>query len=190
MSFDKPVKVSLKGQLLLADPSLQEPTFFQSVLLLTDHSEDDGAHGYILNRPLSQTVSELLTNEQFQGGHFDKLSNVPVHMGGPVSTEHLTFAAFAWSEMDKELQFSTHLSASEAVMYQMEGYHIRAFVGYSGWSGGQIEGELKQNAWIVRKPGADMIRSSWEFELWKEYLREVSPWHKLVADEPENPEWN
>ncbi len=190
MASSDPVKETLKGSLLLADPSLREPTFFQSVLLLTEHTRENGAHGYILNRPLGQTVSELLTDEQFQGGHFDKLSEIPVFMGGPVSTEHLTFAALGWSEYDQELQFATHLSASEAVVYQMEGFHIRAFVGYSGWIGGQIEDELERNAWVTKKAGNEVIEADWKGDLWREFLREVSPLHRIIADEPEHPEWN
>src|SRR6056297_2150358 len=63
MPSEDPVKDSLKGSLLLADPGLKEPTFFQSVLLLTEHSDENGALGYILNRPLGRNVGDLLSEE-------------------------------------------------------------------------------------------------------------------------------
>ncbi len=107
-------------------------------------------------------------------------------MGGPVSTEHLTFSALGWSEDDGLLQFSTHLSAAEAVMYEMEGFQIRAFVGYSGWSEGQLEGELEQRAWITHCPEKAIIEVSNVDQLWKSLLRELGPWHKLIADEPDD----
>ncbi|MEM6277939.1 MAG: YqgE/AlgH family protein [Verrucomicrobiota bacterium] len=186
MPSEDPVKDSLKGSLLLADPSLKEPTFFQTVLLLTEHSEDDGALGYILNRPLGRDVGDLLSEDILPAEQRNRLVDVPVFMGGPVNTEHLTFAALGWSEHDEELQFSTHLSATEAVMYEMEGFHIRAFVGYSGWSEGQLEGEMENHSWITHRPEKDIIDVSQVEQLWKSILRELSPYYKFIADEPDN----
>ncbi len=177
---------SLQGNLILADPSLKEPTFFQSVLLLTEHNTGSGALGYILNRPIGKTVGDLLTEETLPPEQYERLGEIPVFLGGPVNTEHLTFSALGWSEQDQALQYSTHLSAAEAVMHQMEGFHIRAFVGYSGWSEGQLEGELEQKSWITHKPEREIIELSHVEDLWKDLLRELSPWYKLVADEPEN----
>jgi len=176
---------SLKGNLLLAAPALREPTFFQSVLLLTEHSLEIGAHGYILNRPIGRTVGELLSKETFPGPQFDELSEIPVFMGGPVSTEHLTFAALGWSDYEEKLQYSTHLSAQEALMHQMEGYRIRAFVGYSGWSEGQLEDELERDSWITHEAEPRVIEVSGVDRLWKDMLREISPFYRLVADEPD-----
>lgn len=186
MSPPGPEKKSLKGSLILADPGLREPTFFQSVLLVTEHSSEAGAFGYILNRPLGQSLGEILSGNVLPKDQRDRLADVPVFMGGPVSTEHLTFSALGWSEDDERLQFSTHLSAAEAVMYEMEGFQIRAFVGYSGWSEGQLEGELEQRAWIPRLPGKVIIEVSNVDHLWKTLLRDLSPWHKLLADEPDD----
>ncbi|MEM7698300.1 MAG: YqgE/AlgH family protein [Verrucomicrobiota bacterium] len=175
---------SLKGHLILADPCLKEPTFFQSVLLLTEHSEN-GALGYILNRPIGRKVGELISDEVIPSDQRDPLVEVPVYMGGPVSTEHLTFSALAWSESEDTLQYSTHLSAAEAVVYQMEGFDIRAFVGYSGWEQGQLEQELEGRSWIVQEPSRDITQQHRYDYLWKDLIRDLSPWHRLVADEPD-----
>lgn len=186
ISLEDPVNDSLKGNLILADPSLKEPTFFQSVLLLTEHTEDSGALGYILNRPIGRKVGDLLSDQILPEEQRNRLADVPVFLGGPVNTEHLTFFALGWSEQDGELQFSTHLSAAEAVMHEMEGFHIRAFVGYSGWSEGQLEGELEQKAWIPHKPEKVVIDLSEVDGLWKSLIRDLSPYYKLVADEPDD----
>ncbi|MCP5541952.1 MAG: YqgE/AlgH family protein [Akkermansiaceae bacterium] len=184
MNFDEDDDESpdtLKGRIILADPSLREPTFRHSVLLLTEHKSEYGAHGYILNRPLGKTVGDLLEDEQFE-----PLLKVPVFVGGPVSTEHLTFSSLGWSEADDSLLFSTHLSTKQAVLHQMEGFSIRAFVGYSGWSEGQLESELAQNSWIPRMPERRVLETSDLDTLWNRLLRELSPWHALIADEPDN----
>ncbi|MDB4617497.1 YqgE/AlgH family protein [Verrucomicrobiales bacterium] len=172
---------SLKGSLILADPRLKEPTFRHSVLLLTEHSEEMGAHGYILNRPLGKSVGELLPDSEFEG-----LGGIPVFVGGPVSTEHLTFLSFGWSEMDNWLQYSTHLSAKEAQGHQAEGFSVRAFVGYAGWTSGQLESEVEEDTWISWKPDQSIIQLDDLDTLWRRMLREVSPWHRLQADEPDD----
>lgn len=71
-------------------------------------------------------------------------------------------------------------------MHEMEGFHIRAFVGYSGWSEGQLEGELEQKAWIPHKPEKVVIDLSEVDGLWKSLIRDLSPYYKLVADEPDD----
>ncbi len=181
MSIFETDEKSLKGTLILADPRLLEPTFHQSVLLLTEHSSKHGAFGYILNRPIGRCVGDLLAEPDFS-----ELAQVPVFMGGPVDTDNLTFSAIAWSDIGGDLQYATHLSAQEALMHQMEGYSVRAFVGYSGWSEGQLENELAQHAWIRRKAEKRIVEISGLESLWKEMLRDLSPWHKLIADEPED----
>ncbi len=186
MPEEGPTHRSLKGSLILADPSLREPTFFRSVLLLTEHSLEHGAFGYILNRPIGKRVADLLSEDILAGEVRRQLATTPVFMGGPVSTEHLTFFALGWSEGDGKLQYATHLSAQEAVMHQMEGFQIRAFVGYSGWEEGQLEGELERRTWITHQPEKAVIDLGSTDHLWKDLLRELSPWHKLVADEPDN----
>lgn len=172
---------SLKGSIILADPSLREPTFRHSVLLLTEHSEKEGAHGYILNRPLGKFVGELLPAEEFES-----LAEVPVFIGGPVSTEHLTFGSIAWSEEMKTLQFTSHLSSKQALLHQTEGFSIRAFVGYSGWGEGQLESELQQHSWITHKPEKRVLDLDGIDTLWNRLLKEMSPWHALLADEPDD----
>ena len=171
----------LKGSLILADPSLREPTFRHSILLLTEHSEINGAHGYILNRPLGKSVGELLPTEEFKS-----LADVPVFIGGPVSTEHLTFGSLAWCEESQALQFTSHLSAKQALRHQIEGFSLRAFVGYSGWGEGQLESELKQRTWIPHKPEKRVLDLEEIDTLWNRMLKEMSPWHALLADEPDD----
>ncbi|MCB1077763.1 MAG: YqgE/AlgH family protein [Verrucomicrobiae bacterium] len=172
---------SLKGCVILADPSLREPTFRHSVLLLTEHSADQGALGYILNRPLGKTVGDLLFDPQFE-----ELTDIPVFIGGPVSTEHLTFSSLGWSESEDRLQFSTHLSAPQALRNLREGFSVRAFVGYSGWAEGQLESEMERNTWITRDPEKRLLDTESLDTLWNRLLRELSPWHALIADEPDD----
>ena len=63
MSTEGPAEQSYKGSLILADPSLRESTFFRCVLLLTEHSRQTGAFGYILKRPIGKKVGEKLEGD-------------------------------------------------------------------------------------------------------------------------------
>lgn len=181
---------SLKGSLILADPSLREPTFFQSVLLLTEHSSKDGALGYILNRPLDKKVGDLLGRDVLSDEQRQHLESVPVFLGGPVNTEHLTFSALGWAESfngeEEKLQYSTHLSAAEATRYKIEGFHIRAYVGYSGWEEGQLEREMEENSWITHSADREIIDDEKLGDLWRSLLRDLGPYYKFIADEPDD----
>ncbi len=172
----------LSGHLLLAAPDLLEPTFRRTVLLITNHGADEGALGYVMNRPLGKTVVDLLPEADFP-----LLADVPVYLGGPVSQEHLTFASLAWDSKSRRLRYQTHLSAVEAQQLKQEGVVVRAFVGYSGWAEGQLERELEESAWIVKPPVPDLlVGGKTGEEIWGKLIRDVSPLHRLAADMPDD----
>jgi putative transcriptional regulator len=183
--FDNPGPVNLRGALILADPSLRDPNFSRTVLLLTDHEADQGAHGYVLNRPMGKKVGDLLKDEAFQ-----ELAEVPIFHGGPVSPERLTFALLAWDEASGRLAFTTHLSVEDARNFRQDGGEVRAFVGYSGWGEGQLENELRQRAWITRKPAPEVVAMTRPDTLWEELLRSMGPHYGLLAKMPEDPSLN
>ena len=183
--FDNPGPLNLRGSLILADPSLRDPNFARTVLLLTDHERDQGAHGYVLNRPMGKRVGELLTDPVFQ-----PLAEVPIFHGGPVSPERLTFASLSWDGVAGRLDFTTHLSVDDARLFRQGGGEVRAFIGYSGWGEGQLENELKQRAWITRKPAPEVVAMSSPATLWEELLRSMGPHFGLLARMPEDPSLN
>jgi len=172
--------IKLQGQLLLADPSLRDGFFNKSVIFLTDHSHEDGAHGLVLNHPTGQTVGDLLSSDEFAD-----LANIPIHLGGPVGQEHLTFAAFWTGGEGGEFKFSTRISAADALKRaQQPGALIRAFAGYSAWEPNQLESELKKQTWIPTLPSSSILSSHHGEDLWSDLLREISPYHKILAEAP------
>ncbi|NRB44611.1 MAG: YqgE/AlgH family protein [Verrucomicrobiales bacterium] len=185
MSYKEPEQICLKGSLILADPSLADPGFERSVLLLTNHKHDDGAAGFILNKPMGKKVSDLIQIDAMR-----ELGDLPVFLGGPVSSDQLTFASINWDAQDEELGFDTHLSSEEALHRLREGFFIRAFVGYSGWSEGQLEYELQQRAWITRKPVPIAASLDADEGLWRDLLSTMGPYYKMLASFPEHPELN
>jgi len=177
---DSPIQ--LEGKLLLSDPSLRDGIFNKSVILLTNHTADDGAFGLILNHPTGKVVGDFLKDEQFAS-----LRHLAVHKGGPVAQDQLTFSSFWWSRK-LGLRWSIRISADEAADHaKRPGRIVRAFIGYSGWSAGQLENELRRQSWFPVLPQADLLGSEHDPSLWTALLGRVSPFHRILAAAPENP---
>ena len=169
----------LAGKLLLANPSLRDGTFNKSVILVAEHSAEEGAFGLILNHPTGQKVGDLLPDAEFS-----ELAGVAVHLGGPVSRGHLTFAAF-W-EKSAALDFAIRISAEEAAAYvRQPNTLVRAFVGYAGWTKDQLEGELDADSWFHLDPGSGLLKEAHDVTLWKKLMSGLSPFHRLLADAPD-----
>lgn len=178
-------QIELAGTLLLATPTLRDGIFDRSVILLAEHSADDGAFGLILNQPTGQEVGHFLTKSEFE-----PLARIPVHIGGPVSREQLTFSAFWWNPHDG-LHWQVRLPAKEAIdRSKQPGVIVRAFVGYSGWTGGQLENELRLQSWIPAKPAQDLLGKPHDSDLWSDILKSMSPFHRLLIDAPGSPDLN
>lgn len=185
MNTPEPTGVSLSGSLLLASPALRDPNFFHTVLLLAAHNTDDGAFGYILNRPLDKQVSDLLEDRDLGA-----LADVPVFLGGPVGTNKLSFASLNWSPKKGGLQVQTHLSTEDAQKELEKGRVVRGFVGYSGWSEGQLENELEHKSWIACRPLSKVVTSHEPSQLWREILADLGPFYELLAQMPRDPSLN
>lgn len=171
----------LAGALLLAAPRLRDPHFSRSVIFLAAHNKDDGAFGYILNRPLDKRVTDLLPDQDL-----GELGQVPVFLGGPVSTDKLAFAALYWKNKPQQLECVTHLSVQDALKEIRAGKDVRGFVGYSGWTRGQIESELKRSSWIVTPARQTILTSSQPSHLWSDLLTEMGPMYRLMAKMPDD----
>lgn len=182
MNLPEPEPQDLQGRLLFASPTLHGDIFDRSVILLSEHSPKDGAFGLILNRPTGQVVGDVLKDPLFH-----PLRHIGVHHGGPVGQNNLFFAALWW-ESSEHLRIKHQISAEDAIKHhQQPGTLVRAFIGYSGWKPGQLENELERHTWIVTDPPADFLGYSHDQSLWGSTLRNLSPYHRLLADAPKNP---
>ena len=183
--FPHDLPIQLQGQLLLADPSLRDGTFHRSVVFLAEHAADQGAFGLILNQPTGKTVGDYLVGEDFA-----LLRQLAVHDGGPVARDQLTFSSLWWSPK-QGLRWALRLSVAEArSQAQRPGRVVRAFVGYSGWTAGQLENELRRSSWITARPQADLLGHEHGHRLWSDLLRQLSPLHRILAEAPDDPSLN
>ena len=157
---------SLKGHLLIASPKLRDPNFFRSVVLLVQHDER-GSLGLVLNRPMELTIREA----------WKQLSEMPcqvegnLHKGGPcegvLMALHTDLEASDVEVFDG-VHFSTTKDAIEHLVSHTGG-SVRLFVGYAGWSPGQLENELTEGAWLTTPATTqyvfDASQGSWELLL-------------------------
>jgi len=178
---------SFSGQLLVAQPSLQDPNFKKSVVLLSMHSAEDGAMGVILNRPSGKTLGEQ--NKELQ---FSPIADTPVYNGGPVGTDQFLLAAWRWPGDGNsfELYFGISQDKLQSLKTEHNDLEVRCFLGHSGWSPQQLEQELQQNAWLLSSMQVDLLQHHKEVELWKKIICEIEPDFRIEADAPEDPSAN
>jgi len=175
----KAPRESLAGSLLLAHPALRDPNFRRSVVLMSVHNAE-GAMGVVLNRPLGKRLGEL--NGEFA---LSPLAAVPLYRGGPVEPAQLLLVAWQPQEDGFRLHFGLEPARAEQLVAEPD-THLRAFMGYSGWSAGQLEGELKQRTWIVTDAPGGLLDLPDDNNLWREVLRALGQEWRLLADEPED----
>src|SRR5689334_14793584 len=173
----------LAGSLLVAHPNMLDPNFRRTVLFISAHDPDDGAIGVIINRPLDQNVADLVTEVPPQN-----VANVPVFFGGPVGNDQLMLAAFEWHK-GEGLKLNSQ-AVSAAIEPTGEPAAVRAFLGYAGWSAGQLEAEMKQKAWIVQKPNRSTLKFDHLSRLWFDIMNKLGPWYRLLAAAPDDPSLN
>lgn len=176
---------TLAGQLLLAHPTLRDENFRRTVILLSAH-DADGAMGVVLNRPLGRALGEVSPDFALTA-----LAGLPVYRGGPVETGKLIFVSWQLDEAAGELQLHFGLEPERAfALAGQPGVTLRAFLGYSGWSKGQLENELRQHTWFTAPIEDYNLGAAEGPGLWRMILGSLDPELKLFADEPEDPSRN
>jgi len=176
--------LGIAGSLLIAHPNLLDPNFRRTVLLLPLNDPEEGSFGLVLNRSTGKTVADFLPEEEL-----GRVGEVPVFIGGPVASEQLSFVALQWRNGAMECKLN--LDAEEVLeLLDAKDVSVRAFVGYSGWSKGQLEAELKEKAWVVQRPDRDLLDIDRCASMWKHIMSEQGAWFRLLAEAPDDPSMN
>jgi putative transcriptional regulator len=180
---------SLRGKLLLAGPTLLDPNFRRTVVLITEHTED-GAMGLVLNRQSTVAVGDAIPSLEWL-----ESQDAIVHVGGPVAPTGVIVLA-EWAEPDLAgLLVDGHLGFlagepddPDEVAGAMR--RVRVFAGHAGWGPGQLEGELAEDAWIVADRIDDDVFTADPEALWAAVLRRMGRSFALLATMPLDPSMN
>ena len=150
------------------------------------HDAAEGTFGLVLNRESDKTVGDLI-DESGLG----PLAKIPVFFGGPVGRDKLSFAAFTWRMESQTVECRASLDLEEARSLAHDSDTVvRAFLGYAGWSGGQLETELQQKAWVVQKPDREVLDPESCKAMWFTIIQNYGPWFRLLASAPDDPSLN
>ena len=161
---------TLRGRLLVASPLLSDPNFDRTVVLLVEHG-DEGALGLVLNRPSELPVSEVLPQWRDRAA-----APATMFLGGPVQPSAVICLARAdgggaGAPLTPTAVPGIRLLDLDADPETLpDGVELRCFAGYSGWSEGQLEGEIDEGAWFVVDPAPDDPFVSRPSRLWQEVL--------------------
>jgi putative transcriptional regulator len=146
-------QVNLTNHFLIAMPNMADPYFARSLTYICEHDEK-GALGVVVNRPIEMTLGAL----------FERLSlplssqilvSAPVYFGGPVQTDRgfvLHQPLGQWQStlsVGDAVGLTTSKDILEAVGQGGGPERMLVTLGYSGWAAGQLENEIKQNAWLT-----------------------------------------
>ena len=179
---------SLRGQLVVASPSLIDPNFRRTVVLIAEHG-DEGAMGVVLNRPSEATVAEAVSGLASVVEEGDV-----VRVGGPVQPGAvLVLAEFDDPSAAADLVVGdvgfvrANLELDEL---EQAARRARVFAGYAGWSPGQLEQELAGEDWILEPARPDDVFAPVERDLWADVLRRKGGQFRLVATMPLDPSLN
>lgn len=177
------------GKVLVSEPFLPDPSFSRSVILLIEHNEE-GSMGFVLNQAIDFTVDELLEDlNEFPS---------PVYKGGPVGLNELYYIHHLGNTLfpnDFKIMNSVWMGKDfkSLIAYIKQGLvkpnDVRFFLGYSGWSPGQLEVEIKEKSWIVSSIPSEMIMHT-EGNFWKRVMESLGAKFKVMSNFPEDPMLN
>jgi putative transcriptional regulator len=156
---------SLQGQLLIASPTLADPNFARTLVLVAVHGED-GALGLVLNRELAMSVQDVWS----QVSKSLCLRRESARQGGPVSGTLMALhdrRSLANLVVTDEIYVATELSTMESLVASEEG-KVVFFLGHSGWGPGQLENELAEGSWLILPARAEHVFGDLDtVALWK-----------------------
>jgi putative transcriptional regulator len=144
---------SLKGQFLIAMPSLMDPNFHQTLVCLSEHTHE-GAVGIVVNREHPSLKAETIYSELGMM-HSDAAGDAPIYLGGPVHlSEVFILHTPPYDEavslvISARLAMSTTRDVLERIAREKGPERYLISLGCAGWGPGQLEAEIQQNAWLT-----------------------------------------
>ncbi len=159
MSVQQPPNFS--NHFLIAMPGMTDPNFAHTLTYVCEHNQD-GALGIVVNKPTEMTLSALF--QQIDVPLADPgLAAAPVHFGGPVQVDRgfvLHRPLGNWQSTlacSDDVGLTTSKDVLEAVARGRGPREVLVSLGYAGWSAGQLEQEIAQNAWLTVEADPDLL---------------------------------
>ena len=182
------------GTLLISQPFLGDPNFERSVVLLCRDEPEEGSFGLVLNRFTSLTLGDVLELPPHVNS---TAAAIPLYVGGPVGPDTLHYVhhrsdLLGATDLGQDVYWGGDfecllgLIGSGAVGVE----EVRFFAGYSGWSAGQLAGEMQGQTWIRHPASAGKVFTLASDAFWRDILREKGGRFKVLANYPVDPRLN
>lgn len=179
----------LKGSVLLAEPFMMDSNFRRAAVVLCEHDEE-GTVGFIMNKPLDVRITDLISN--FPAFETD------LYYGGPVATDTIHYIHNVGELLDDSMEVGSGIfwggdfgklkDLIDSRLIQPE--NIRFYVGYSGWTQGQLNDELDVGSWMVTDMHPNYLFKSKPASLWEEILTTMPDPYSVIAQLPDSVNWN
>lgn len=143
---------TLTNQFLIAMPGLADPNFFHTVTYICAHNQD-GAMGIIINRPLGLILNDVLEQMEIRAENYN-IGETPIYQGGPVQSDrgfvlHKPIQKWEYCiEISDDIGIATSRDILKAIADGKGPENSFIALGYAGWAAGQLEQEIKENAWL------------------------------------------
>ena len=176
-----------QGILLIANPFLKDPNFIRSVIFLCEH-QDEGTFGFVLNKKFPKSLNELVPD-------LHEIV-IPVYYGGPVQMETIHFLhqypSLGGEEVMKNVYWGGNFETLLTMIRnsEIDFKKIRFFIGYSGWSAGQLDEELNQKSWLTVEAKRNLVFTERPEDTWKESLNHLGGEYKMMINFPIDPQLN
>jgi putative transcriptional regulator len=196
-----------KGALLVAMPTLLDPNFRQTVVLICEHGPE-GSMGLILNRPTTVKLSTILPDVELWRGRESAIDE-QVYMGGPVQTDALMIlyrgpvpASPAGGRRGEQpdpaahpVLGDIHLTGDLQCLEEVDSFpgaepRIRFYLGYAGWAAGQLEAELKAGGWKMLPGDPELVFQTEPLHVWPAIVKTFGGEWAVYADMPPDPSQN
>jgi putative transcriptional regulator len=164
-------QTNLTNQFLISMPSLKDPNFEKTVAYICAHNEE-GAMGIVINKPLDIGLVEIFEQMEIPLTNPDA-NNKKIYQGGPVHTDRGFILHQTNKEWDSSIIVSDELCVTtskdilEAIADGDGPDESLIALGYAGWSAGQLERELMDNAWLNGPADLEIIFNTLSEQCWQ-----------------------
>ena len=179
-----------RGDFLISEPFMNDPNFGRTVVYLCEHNEE-GSFGFVLNNYLDVDLHEISTN----------FPDIParISLGGPVKNQNLYFIHTLGHQIPGSIPVASSIFLGGDYDVLLEKLNtdlsllknVRFFLGYSGWSPGQLDNELKEKSWLVLQNFNEMdIMDTNLDSIWKDLMAQQGGKYKMMSKFPLDPRLN
>jgi putative transcriptional regulator len=168
---------TLKGHFLMAMPGLMDPNFVKSVTCISEHTAD-GAVGIVINR-VHPNFNATVIFDELLIPYGPQAENIPIHIGGPVHRNELFVLhgpPFHWDGLlmiTDDLALNNSKAVLEAIGMGDGPRQFMIALGCAGWGSGQLEWEMKENAWLTTPCEKDILFELPTSKRWEHAIKKL-----------------